>query len=244
MIALSILAATTSNVHEYLVSPSYLPRLGDLRNWVQNMDPVAACVLILGGFLYLFKGFKMHRVLLAVTAAIIGGYLGAGLGQRYGLFWAAIVSGVVLMGIASWYFTAFAASIQSAIIGALLGASIWETANLEPQYAWAGALIGAVTLGLLSFIIFRASVIVFSTVQGAVMFVVGIMGMAYYYTALRPAIGNIMGRWPYAWSATIVALILCGLAYQYMTTSGGKSGASAGATGADKAAAKPEKAKA
>ena len=72
------------------------------------MDPITIGVLIICGFLFLFNGFRLHRQLIALTGAIVGGYLGAGLAMRLGLpVLAGAPAGAILLGVAAWFATAW-----------------------------------------------------------------------------------------------------------------------------------------
>jgi hypothetical protein len=221
-----LLADSPVSVHEWLMRPFSLPQQGDVHIWYQHMDPLTAALLIVGGAVFLFAGYKMHRILLAITGAVLGAYLGAGFGQRYGLLWPGMGIGLLLLGVAAWYVTAGSAAILGAIVGALVGAAVWNMSNLDPHYAWSGALTGAVTLGLLSFILFRVSVILFTSLQGSVMLLLGVLGMAYYYQPVRPAIESLTA-WHYALPATVMGLMLMGLLFQYMKGPAGSGGSAA-----------------
>jgi hypothetical protein len=227
---------------DYFFHPAALPRANDLHTWCQDMDPLSAALLIIGGLVFLLSGFKMHRLLLATTGAVLGACLGGGLGQRYGLLWAGLAVGLLLLGVAAWYITAGAAAVLGAIVGAFAGAAVWYMSKLDPVYAWSGALTGAVALGLLSFILFRISVILFTSMQGALMLVLGILGMGYHYPAIRPMVDNSLNSWPYFLPVTVLTLMLTGLAYQHMKGPGGGAGGKSGGAAAGKAApAKAEK---
>src|SRR5690606_29242359 len=112
-----------------------------------------------------------------------------------------------------------------AICGAMLGASLWQMANLDPRFAWSGALTGAVALGLLCFIVFRISVILFTSLQGAVMLVLGVLGLAYQYSFARPTIESSVNQWPYFLPALVFGLMAIGLTYQFVKGPGVKMAA-------------------
>jgi hypothetical protein len=212
----------TQTIHEAIASPEKLPSSADLLTWIQSMDPgTAALYIIFGGILLLF-GYTMHRTLITITAALLGAYLGYGLGHRVGMPLIGMAVLAVACGAAAWMWTALVAALVAAVCGALLGSAIWQLADLNPQYAWSGALSGAIALGLLCFILFRLSVILFTSLQGAVMLVIGGMGMAWYYPTARDFINERMAAWPLIIPATILALTLIGFAYQHMKSPAGK----------------------
>lgn len=234
------LSLAVQTAHEYMVKPDYWPSAHDFLTWCQNMDPITGAMLILGGTLFLFSGFKMHRFLVGLTGAVLGAYIGAGICMRGGWpLYIGIPIGALILGLVAWYITAWAAAGIGAICGALLGAAIWGMADLDPQYAWSGALTGAVTLGLLCFITFRISVMLFTSLQGAVMLVLGVLGLAYQYSFARPTLEGSVNHWPYLLPCLVFGLMVTGLIYQYMKGPGG-SGKTA-AAGASSGSKKPAK---
>ena len=223
-----LLAESSATLHQWLSHPTSWPTMVELRTWCQNMDAGTAALLILAGMVVLFAGYKMHRLLVALTFAVAGGYLGAGLMAHTGMFWIGMAAGAIIVGVVGWFFTAWSAAALGAVCGALLGAAVWKMANLDPAYAWSGALTGAVALGLLSFIIFRISVILFTAMQGSVMLVLGMLGMAYRYDALRPRLNDSLSATPMILPGMVLVLMLMGLGYQYLKSPAGKGGASSG----------------
>src|SRR5512145_74658 len=84
---LSHLLAETRTVHDWLSKPTYLPGHADVEVWCHNMDAGTAAVFILVGVLLLFFGYTLHRLMIALTAAVVGAYLGGGLASRVGFAW-------------------------------------------------------------------------------------------------------------------------------------------------------------
>jgi len=240
MLAYGLLAAVSARTcHEWLINPSVgWPTQENFRTWCQNMDSVTGAVLVVAGFIFLFHGFKNHRMLIGFTGATLGAYLGGGVALKMGMpIWMGLALGIMLLGTFSYFFTSWAAAAVGAVCGAMLGASIWlMLPRLDPAYAWSGAMTGAVALGLLCSLIFRMSVIAFTSMQGAVMLPLGVLGMAYDYHSLRDSLDRSFSSLPYVLPATIIGLAILGCGYQYMCapaggaaggggkSSGGKSG--------------------
>jgi len=226
--------------NEFASTPDHLPTRADLLTWIQKMDPGTAALFIVLGLVLLLFGFQMHRALISLTATMLGAYLGYGLGDRAGLPLAGMVVVAIMFGAAAWVWTNLVAALVAAICGALLGSAVWQMADLNPQYAWSGALTGAVTLGLLSFILFRISVILFTSLQGAIMLVIGGMGMAWYYDAARDFLQHRMNAWPVILPATVLVLTLIGFTFQHMKGPSGGGGGRKSGRGAKASAGKAE----
>ena len=71
----------------------------------------------------------------------------------------------------------WAVSILGALAGAVFTAAIWYATDLGDQYIWAGALIGMVAGGMISFIVFRIAVILFSSMGGGALVVAGSLAL-------------------------------------------------------------------
>lgn len=237
-----VLAQHTKNFHEWLSQPNYLPTHADVMTWCHGMDPGSAALLIVLGIVFLLFGFTIYRALIALTAAILGAYLGFGLTAKMpNMSLIGLTVGAVVCGVVAWVWTNWIAAAVGAIIGGLLGSAIWQMAGLNPAFAWSGALTGAVFLGLLCFVLFRISVITYTSLQGAVMLAFGGLGMAYKYEAGGKFAEERMRAWPMLLPATVLVLMLCGIGYQYMKApAGGGGGKSSSGSRAKTASAENE----
>ena len=60
-------------------------------------------------------------------------------------------------------------------IGFVIGVAVWRALGMADTYAPAGGLIGAIFLFMLSFILLRLSIMIFTAVQGVVMLLGGLL---------------------------------------------------------------------
>ena len=97
---------------------------------------------------------------------------------------------------------------------ACVTASIWRTAGLDPSLAWAGALSGLIAFGMLAFIVFRGSVIMYMSLQGSVMLLFGILGLVFKYQDIAPQIVHKIALKPFLLPLSILIPALLGLIYQ------------------------------
>jgi hypothetical protein len=175
--------------------PAHWPAQGDLLTWAQNMGALTAALLVLAGCVYLLFGVYAYRALVTINAAVVGAYLGAVIGQRAGNATAGAMVGGFAACALTWPMMKYSIAIMGGVFGALLGASIWRACNLEANYAWAGGAMGLIFFGMLSFLVFRGSIMMFTSLQGAVMLVFGLLGLIYKYQDLAPKVSdNLMQR--------------------------------------------------
>ncbi|CAN5665701.1 hypothetical protein BH09PLA1_BH09PLA1_28950 [soil metagenome] len=195
--------------------PKYWPAQGDLIEWCMNMSPGAATILVIAGMIYLMFGWYAFKGLVTVNAAMAGGCLGAIIADR--IADAALIGaivGAVLAAATTWPMMKYAIAMMGGLFGALVGAALWRSCNLEPHLAWAGALIGLVAFGLLSFILFKASVMMYTSLQGAVMLTFGVLGLLFKYQSVTPQIVEHLQLKPFLLPLAIFIPAMLGLIYQ------------------------------
>ena len=156
--------------------------------WAQNMGALTAALLVLAGVIYLIYGVSAYRMLVTLNAAVVGAYIGGLLGERAGNSTAGAMVGGFAAAALSWPLMKYAVAIMGGIFGMLLGASVWRACGLDAQYAWSGGGMGLIFFGMLSFMIFRGSIMMFMSLQGSVMLVFGLLGLIYKYQELGPKV--------------------------------------------------------
>ena len=190
----SVQAAQTAHASWPMV-PGHWPGQTDLLTWAQSMGALTAAALVLAGAVYLLFGVSLYRGLVTANAAVVGAWIGAYLGGKAGNATAGAMVGGFTAGAAAWPMMKYAVAIMGGAFGALLGASIWRATGLEPAYAWSGGLTGLIFFGMLSFLIFRGSIMMFMSLQGSVMLVFGLLGLIYKYQDLAPKVtANLTAR--------------------------------------------------
>lgn len=194
--------------------PSHWPGQSELMAWCQSMSPGVAAILIVGGVIYLLWGWYLFKVLVTLNAALMGAYIGAAIGQRAGSLWAGAALGGFIAALVTWPLMKYAVAVMGGFFGALLGLSLWRTAGLDPNFAWSGGLVGLVAFGMLSFALFRGSIIMYTSLQGSVMLIFGLLGMIYKYQSLSPQITSAMSLRPLLLPILIFIPMMIGLIFQ------------------------------
>lgn len=199
---------------------THFPGQSDLLDWCQQMSIGTSLLLGLMGAVYLLYGWNNFKWLITINAAMLGGYIGAAIGSHYGYAVAggalgSVVAAGITMPLMKW-----AVAVIGGICGALFGAALWRTAGLEPQLAWAGAMTGLVGFGMLSFILFRGSIIMYTSLQGSAMVIVGVLGLMFKHADVMPRITQAMNTQPYVLPIMVFVPAILGLIYQQTHTGG------------------------
>ena len=124
------------------------------------------------------------------------------------------IVGGLLAAAATWPAMRYAVAVMGGLFGAVLGATVWRMCSLDPTFAWSGALTGLVLLGLLSFILFRECVITFTSLQGAVMLVFGILSVIFKYEQFGGSLSHAFQVKPFILPLTVFVATLVGFIYQ------------------------------
>lgn len=203
----SILAAATT-------APNSLPVEHDALYGLVNSEfffPIA--VLVLGALILLF-GFKAYQSLVVFNFILLGFWVGSKLGERVQIATVSAVIGAVLLGAVSWPLMKYAVAVCGGLIGALVGMVIWAYFQYPMDLVWAGGLAGLILLGMLSFVLFKASIILFSSIQGAIMLVLGGAALLIRYTPWTQDLQNGFNGKPILMPLLVASLAILGLIYQ------------------------------
>src|SRR5205085_1949008 len=150
-----------------------------------------ACILVLLGMVYLMFGYSIFRALVTLNAMAAETYLGALMGRNSNAMTAETFIRSIVATAITFPLMKYAVMIMEKIYGAALGASLWRQASLQPKLAWAGALSKMMFFAMLSMIVFRGSVILYTSLQGSVMLVFGILSLLSKYQSMAPEVTDV-----------------------------------------------------
>jgi hypothetical protein len=184
----------------HTIQDGKIPSQQEFVQYLSDLDPLKAVLLLAVGLVYLLYGWKVFKMLVILNAAMIGIALGAMIGRGSpttpNLPTFTGIAGGLLLGVAAWPLMKYAVSLMGALVGSLVGYGLWRyiadaagQVTLS-QYAWAGALLGLVTLGMLAFVIFQITVMIFTSIQGTAMAVSGVLALLLHYPSIRLDLQN------------------------------------------------------
>lgn len=206
-----------------------LPQQSQIINSLASTEVYLAIALLVIGTLLVIFGYKAYKFIVVFNCILLGMWLGGMLGQRAQVATVAAVLGALLLGAISWPLMKYAVAVCGGLVGAVIGMIVWVYCEQPVDMAWAGGLIGLVVLGMLSFILFKTSVILFTCVQGAAMFVLGVVALLVKYTAWSSEINSSLSNKPALMPILVGSVALLGLLWQHhwhglIGHEGGKSG--------------------
>lgn len=230
---LPLFAATTTN-SVFDIATSIFSRADTLANpgilldQLQQLSMIWAAVFLAGGLVCLLHGHKYYRVITVIMALIIGGVVGYALGKRVQADY--IVAGCLaaLLAVCCWPLMKYAVAAMGGLVGAFLGANAWSAvlatmnthgngSHPDPHLNtyWVGALLGLVICGMLSFILFKLTVVMFTSVSGATLAVLGALALLLQVPTWNSSIRDNIARNAIALPLLVVVPAIIGLILQH-----------------------------
>jgi len=140
------------------------------------------------GLVSLLYGLKLFKGMVVIYAVVAGVVVGGAVAVRFGAPGplGSVVGAVVLAALA-WPLLKVAVSVLGGIAGGLLGAmcALWLN---DPVYVLIGGLVGLVLGFVLGFLLFRGVIVFTTAVLGALLVVLGIVGLVMAAPSAREAV--------------------------------------------------------
>lgn len=173
---------------------------------LQTLGAVWAVVFVIVGALCMFNGYKFYKLATISVALFLGMFAGYWFGGKIGAPY--IVAGClgVLLATLAFPLMKYAVAIFGGMAGAFVGANLWaglahainkiasdggEARSVIPagEY-WLGALIGLLICGMLAFILFKLSVVMFTSVSGSTIAMMGVLALLLSFEPWRDTVAD------------------------------------------------------
>ncbi len=175
-------------VTDMFSSPDALAQPQVLLSSIDQISIVWAVLFLIAGLLCLLNGYKFSKTAVVGMALLFGLFAGYWLGVRIhapAMIVAACVS--ALLAVSAFPLMKYAVAIFGGLAGAFIGANMWAGVsdalnrangmNFSPDAFWIGALIGLLVCGMLAFILFDLSIVLFTSVSGSTLAVLGALAL-------------------------------------------------------------------
>ncbi len=151
--------------------------------YVSSLGLVESLTFISFGSVCLFYGWRVFKILVTICFGLLGLALGVWANSQLiggNVIWLSLIC-TIFFAVLSIPFMRMGVTLLGALSGGILTAGIWLAAGLPEQYVWAGGLVGLIAGGMISFIVFKIAVILFSSLGGSTLTVVGILAIIYRF---------------------------------------------------------------
>lgn len=201
----------------------HLPNTEELLDSLLALSPVVATGLLFVGLVYLLWGWRAFKILVGLHAAALGAIAGLLVVVELGLpayWWIAMLCGGVLAGVLAWPLMKFFVALTAGVVGAAYGYAIFEQVVLSAgksgwaPYAWIGGLAGSILAAGLAFGIFRLCVMIVTAMQGAGMFLAGVLGLLLKLPSVGEPLREKLSQFPPTFVLGVLAVGAAGFAVQ------------------------------
>lgn len=184
MDCITILAQAAESSAETAVETPLIP-LDSVWEQITALSWLQAVIAISFGAVYLLYGWRIFRILVVICFAIVGLFAGIQIGSQFDLKIVGGVTGLFLLAAVSVPLMRWAVSLLGAAAGGVLTAGIWYAFELPGKYILAGAVIGIVAGGMISFIVFKIAVMLFTSLGGGALIVAGVLALLHHYEGIQ-----------------------------------------------------------
>jgi hypothetical protein len=180
---LTILAEAAGNSSEPFIRMRSV--LDSMWEQVTTLSWLQALIAISFGVVYLLYGWRIFKVLVVICFGLVGLFAGVRIATPYDLQILGAIVGLSVLGGLSIPLMRWAVSILGAAAGGILTGGLWYAVGLPERYMPAGALIGIVAGGMISFIVFKVAVMLFTSLGGGALIITGMLSLLYQYEGTR-----------------------------------------------------------
>lgn len=147
---------------------------------VSTLDVVEALTFISFGIVCLFYGWRIFKILVAICFGLLGLLVGIWANEQLiggSVIWLAMIC-IAFFAVLSVPLMRWGVSLLGSISGGVLTAGATMVIGLHDQrLLMAGGLVGLVAGGMISFIIFKVAVILFTSLGGSSLIAVGLLAV-------------------------------------------------------------------
>jgi hypothetical protein len=170
-------------------------RPDELLDLLGQVPFLLAAIAVTLGILCVFNGYQWHKWVIAILAFMCGLGIGYRLSQEMGRSTVVAASFGGLCAIIATPLLRITVAVFGGITGAFIGANAWNAFQNGPQTNhWAGAVIGFIVIAMLSVVLFKFVIVLFTSVGGAILAICGgialLMEVPGWETAVRDGLSN------------------------------------------------------
>lgn len=184
---------------------------------IQNLGVVESLTFISFGSVCLFYGWRIFKILVCICFALAGLSAGVWLNQYIegNVIWLAAIFAAICAFFAVPLMR-YGVGFLGAVAGGILTAGMWLAFGLPSDYFWAGGLVGLVAGGMLSFIVFRGSVMLFTSLGGSTLMITGVLAVCHLYIFTGPdEIHNVLLNERWLLPVLLVSPMIIGMFFQH-----------------------------
>ena len=189
---------------------------------ISTLDVVEALTFISFGVVCLFYGWRIFKILVTICFGLLGLLVGIWANQQLiggHVVWLAMIC-ILFFSILSIPFMHWGVSLLGSVSGGILTAGATLAFGLQDQRLLAaGGLVGLVAGGMISFIVFKVAVILFTSLGGSALVAVGLLAVLHQNVDPKQFETFVFGyRWFLPVLVTVPMVVGMVLQYRFIKT--------------------------
>jgi len=192
--------------------------------YITSLNLVEALTFMSFGTVCLFYGWRVFKILVAICFGLFG-LLAAIWVNKYliegNVIWLSIIF-VGLFAFLSTVLMRWGVSFLGGATGGVLGGGAWLAIGFPEQYILAGVIMGAIAGFLISFIVFKIAVMLFTSFAGSALMVVGALAVVYKHMEVAEKLQELVFERRWFLPVLLVVPIAVGMIIQYRFIKGAK----------------------
>ncbi len=184
MDGITILAHTVETYAETAPETPLVP-IDYIWQQIVTLSWLQAIIAVSFGAVYLLYGWRIFRILVVICSGLVGMFIGIRVGAEFDLEIVGGVAGLLLLAVVSIPMMRWAVCLLGAAAGGILTSGIWYAFELPGKYIIAGAIIGVLAGGMISFIIFKIAIMLFTSLGGGILIITGLLSLLNHYESVQ-----------------------------------------------------------
>jgi len=177
-------------------------------NQITALTWLQAVIALSFGLVYMLYGWRIFRILVVISFALIGMFLGIYIGDRSGSEALGGLIGAIVLAALSWPLMKWCVFILGGAAGALMTGGLWYAFSFPQYYLWAGAAVGGVAGAMISFIVIKVAVMLFTSVGGSIIAMAGVIRLVDLWEAGRTTPTQYIKTWVYQYEWFLPLLLI------------------------------------
>lgn len=195
-----------------------------LWEYVISLRLVESLTFISFGVVWLFYGWRVFKILTTICFSLFGLFIGVYINRHLiegDVVWLSILF-MLLFGFGAVWFMKWSVSALGGAAGAVMASGVWMACGFNQNLVWAGAMVGFVGGAMLSFIVFKAAVMMFTCLGGSLLSVTGVLAIMYTYLDVGPRLQQLIFNHRWFLPFMIITPMIVGMIVQHRFMKGGE----------------------
>ena len=194
--------------------------------WVQisALNLIEALTFICFGIVCLLYGWRIFKILVTLCFSLVGLFIGLMVNEKLvggNGMWLGLM-GMIMMAVLSLPLMRWGVSALGAVAGGILTGGIWYAFELPDAYIWAGALVGLIAGGMISFIVFKLAVVLFTSFGGGALIVTAVLAILHTYMLDPGQVQELVFNYRWFLPVALIVPTLAGIIIQNKFISGSR----------------------